>query len=102
MNLAHDITTISTQCKSCPFQADGIKLGIEKMSEIREYLVRGVNHFCHSDTTHHAICRGGRNYQLEIWHRLSIIKEPTDGALHEAMIESGINPRKHIKRSNHE
>ena len=67
------------------------------MLEITGYLLQGVNHLCHSDETNHIICRGGRDYQLEIWHRLSIIKEPTDVALHEAMIESGTNPGRHIK-----
>jgi len=97
LNLEPETTLMQTQCKSCPFQADGIKLGAKKMSEIMVYLIQGVNHFCHSDRTNHTICRGGRNYQLEIWHRRSVIKEPTDGALHEAMIESGINPGEHIK-----
>ncbi len=102
LNLEPDTNLMQTQCKSCPFQADGIKLGAKKMSEIIEYLIQGVNHFCHSDETHHTICRGGRDYQLEIWHRQSIIKEPTDDALCEAMIGSGINPQGHIKRGYNE
>lgn len=91
MNLDYGTKLMSTQCKSCPFQIGGLDLGTDKMSEIMEYLIRGINHMCHSDKTNHTICRGGRDYQLEIWHRLSIIKEATDNALYDAMAETGCN-----------
>jgi len=75
------------QCSFCPFRRNiGLKLGVQKMGEIQTYLIQGINHFCHSDRTNLTICRGGRNYQLNIWHRLGFIEKPTDDALHSAEI----------------
>ena len=86
----------STKCKSCPFREGGLDLGVTRINEIMTYLVAGVNHFCHSDKTERTICRGGRDYQLEIWHRVGILDHPTDDALGKALIVSGLTPGKHI------
>ncbi len=81
------------QCISCPFKEDGLKLDTEKMGEIFSYLITGTNHFCHSDYRDNAVCRGGRNYQLDIWAKIGLIDEPTDTALYKAMRESGVEPK---------
>lgn len=86
----------SRMCKSCPFRDGGLHLSPEKMTEIYLYLIEGVNHFCHSDRTNNTICRGGRNYQIEIWARIGRISAPTDEALAEAMRKAGIEPKGHI------
>lgn len=85
------------QCATCIFRHDGNQVELEPgvMEGILKYLLEGRGHLCHSakrgkDTER--TCRGGRNFQLEIWHRLGHIKAPTDEALKEAMIENGIPP----------
>jgi len=87
-----------TQCATCPFREDGkgLDLGAAKMSEITAYLIKGQNHFCHSDSRNRTICRGGRNYQLSVWHRLGLISEPTDEAVRQAMTDVGLDAKDHI------
>ena len=84
------------QCPSCPFLETGLKLGTERMAQIQQYLLEGTNHFCHSDVSNHTICRGGRNHQLTMWHRIGFIAEPTDEALKSAMEKVGVEPKEHI------
>lgn len=74
------------QCYSCPFNetSNRLPLPIERMNEIYGYLANGTNHMCHS-TSDETVCRGGRNFQLQILHRMGLITEPTDNALNEAM-----------------
>ena len=83
-------------CGVCPFTPAGVKLGDDKMAEIRAYLERGQNHLCHSDRSNQTICRGGRNYQLEAFCRRGWIAAPTDEALQAAMRAMGIDPKGHI------
>lgn len=84
-------------CKNCPFQEVGaIELAPGRVEEIKSYLVSGTNHECHGDRTGHTICRGGRNYQLEMWCRMGIIPEATDAALREAMKQAGVEPKGHV------
>lgn len=87
------------ECRSCPFRKGGLNLGITKMNEIVGYLIGGENHLCHSDRTNHTICRGGRDYQLEIWHRVGMIDHPTDDALSNALTRSGLTPGGHIENT---
>lgn len=84
------------QCSTCPFRPSGIQLPPERMEEIRGYLIKGVNHMCHSDQSNRTVCVGGRKYTLEIWHRLGWISAPTNEALRLAMSLSGVHPKRHI------
>lgn len=86
------------QCATCPFREDGegYDLGHERLAEICLYLTKGENHFCHSDRSNRTICRGGRDYQLNLFHRMGVIDAPTDEALRAAMKESGLDPQEHI------
>jgi hypothetical protein len=83
-------------CDQCPFTDHGIDLGLEKMAEIEAYLRAGQNHLCHKDRTHKTVCRGGRRYQLQVWHGMGLIEAPTDEALAKKMRELGIEPASHV------
>lgn len=96
MELPVTTTTRPEPCSQCPFTPTGIDLGEAKMAEIKAYLARGQNHLCHKDGTHQTVCRGGRNYQLGVFHARGWIREPTDAALAEAMLALGISPKGHI------
>lgn len=85
-----------SQCKTCPFLPDGLPLDSDKMAEIYQYLIEGVNHLCHSDHSSETVCFGGRQWQLEIWHRIGRISAPTNEALADAMRAAGVEPKKHI------
>ena len=83
-------------CGSCIFRQDGkqAELSPGRLDAIRAYLIEATPHECHYPQTHgqnkHIVCRGGRDYQLMIWHRMGLIAAPTDEALHEKMVSLGI------------
>lgn len=75
------------KCETCPFRADHnrLKLPPSRMAEIYSYLSQGVNHWCHSDQSNTVACRGGRDFQLQVFFVSGFIDEPTDKALEAAM-----------------
>lgn len=87
-----------TMCETCvfrPVEHGGIDLTPRRRAEIEAYLLQGHNQLCHHDDNT-TICRGSRNFQLQLWHRLGIINAPTDQALREAMRAAGVEPKGHI------
>lgn len=67
-------------CPTCPFQANGDP-------EIRfSVMMRCINNsqICHHPRLHGkketCLCRGARNHQLQIFHRMGFIEAPTDEA----------------------
>jgi len=81
------------QCASCIFRTDGnqVELRAGRLDKIREYLLRGKPHRCHGPATkgHQSklACRGGRDYQLQLWSRMGWIEDATDEALEKRMRE---------------
>lgn len=77
------------QCATCIFRSPregGTPLRPQRLAEIQMYLLNGTNHLCHSARgkkggQRKVACRGGREFQLTIWHRLGMISEPTEEAL---------------------
>lgn len=99
MDLSDDVRCRKRQCASCPFgppSAKRIILSEERLAEIRAYLAQGMSHMCHSDSSNNTVCRGGRNFQLQVFCEIGIIPEPTDAALREAMRKAGVEPRNHL------
>ena len=82
-------------CATCPFVNSDILL-VEEMAKIHGYLISGKNHLCNDDRTNDTICLGGRKFQLDAWHQMGIISEPTNEALAIAMRDAGVKPEKHI------
>lgn len=83
------------KCKSCIFRTDGNEAPINphRLDEIRAYLMRGTVHICHTPqlagSEQEYACRGGRDFQLELFAAIGIIPEPTDEALAATMEEYG-------------
>lgn len=86
-------------CGSCIFGPRNTRVELRPggIAEIQEYLIKGTPHLCHSEDAKGKrdtfACRGGRNYQLTIWHRMGIIAKPTDEALAEAMAAAERNTK---------
>lgn len=85
-----------SKCTTCIFRPGGCDLKPGRLAEIQAYLIAGQNHLCHDDETGRTICRGSRNFQLEVWHRMGLISAPTDAALRAAMSAAGVQPGEHI------
>lgn len=93
-----DLKCRKSMCPTCVFRDEkdgGIELSSERREEIKAYLVSGTNQICHHDNNK-SICRGGRNFQLQMWSRMKIIREPTDEALRDAMNQHGVKPGRHV------
>lgn len=72
------------RCATCVFKDEcdgGIHLADGRRDEIRLNLLRGINQICHHGNA--SICRGGRDFQLQVFHRMGLIPEPTDAALQQ-------------------
>ena len=84
------------QCVTCPFREDGYKISVGELDRIHAMLIEAGHHLCHSDETNRTICRGAREWQLEIWYRMQLIKAPTHEALIEKLNSLGVQPDDHI------
>lgn len=98
IKLPRGIRARRSKCRTCVFRPEsqgGIHLAAGRRAEIEAYLLAGKNQLCHYDDNK-TICRGGRLFQLKMWHRAGIIGQPTDAALRRAMKLAGVKPAEHI------
>lgn len=81
------------KCKICLFRTDekGRYLEPKAVRKLEVGLVSQNSLICHStmdkSKNKKLICRGARDYQLTIFHRLGVIDEPTDEAWNEAFLK---------------
>lgn len=69
----------AAKCKTCPFREGSIfNKDSNLVAKLCKRVIQTANHICHTDDT--KICRGGRDYQLDIFTRLGVIDAPTDAA----------------------
>jgi hypothetical protein len=82
------------QCSTCIFrEGNPMHLSPGRLGEIQGSLLEGNSHVCHhSPGGRKLACRGGRDYQVTIWHRLGWIDDATDEALAAAMRREGLRP----------
>lgn len=82
----HLMPVMKARCKTCPFNEHGAK---DVEAAVTARLLSCSQH-CHGsghpaingkDATH--LCRGARDYQLQIMYRLGFISAPTDEAWNE-------------------
>jgi hypothetical protein len=82
---------MKARCKTCPFNSPDSKLA----NKVQLRVMTQASQLCHSTRvankpeTH--LCRGARDYQLEIFYRLGVIAEPTDGSWTNKARQLGIN-----------
>jgi len=92
-NIQRDVSKFSVmpaQCPTCPFRtdADGRHPDVRLVSQLQLRCLTEGNQICHhprlngKPTTH--LCRGARDYQLQIFHRLGLLDAPTDEAWERA------------------
>lgn len=83
---------MSSMCVTCPFRPGG---DVELQNRVLSRTLLNASQICHHPRTHGKrethLCRGARDVQLTILHRLGMIAEPTDAAFAEAS-------EKHLRR----
>ncbi len=75
-------------CATCPWRKNSKYAFLKK--DLQESALTRVSRICHSTGSNNAvnrrtgkpakICRGARNEQLQMFHRLGLLKAPTDAA----------------------
>ena len=85
--MSQDITNfpvMQEKCSSCPFKEDeqGRCQSPELVTRIQQDVLTEASQICHhprlsgKEETH--LCRGARDYQLQIFHRIGFLEAPTD------------------------
>lgn len=81
--MQHDPLDVQlTKCKTCPFRINNQQL----IAKITAKVLSSSNHICHNHDT--KICRGSRDVQIEIFHRLGVLESPTDEGYKKAINKS--------------
>jgi hypothetical protein len=81
---------MKARCNTCPFNQPNSALA----NEVQTRVVSSGSQLCHhprlsgKKETH--LCRGARDFQLKLVHRLGIITEPTDEAWSNKATELGL------------
>lgn len=72
---------MQAQCPTCPFRRRG---DAHLRARIEGTVLTEASQTCHTsggfDIADTALCRGARDFQLTIFHRLGVIEAPTDAA----------------------
>lgn len=77
---------MKAKCSTCPFRTDakGRHLDVMVVERIQKQCLTKASQICHHPTlqgkpeTH--LCRGARDFQLEVFYRLGVLEAPTDAA----------------------
>lgn len=98
-----DMPVMPQRCKSCPFNPGPNNFGAALRSRIEGQVLSEASQTCHSTgsingerDTH--LCRGARDYQLQIFHGLGFLDAPTDEAWDKKM-KSILRQAQHLQRT---
>jgi len=73
------MAVMRAKCRTCPFAHDGAK---DVRAHVEARSLVGINQTCH-EADDAFLCRGARDFQLQIFHALGFLSEPTDAAWDE-------------------
>ena len=72
------------KCSSCPFNTDerGRHRDEKLVARIQQDVITSARQVCHhprlSGKAEHSLCRGARDFQLQIFHSIGFLEEATD------------------------
>ena len=72
------------KCSSCPFRKNkqGRHRDERLVARIQQDVITDASQVCHhprlSGKAEHSLCRGARDFQLQIYFRMGFLEEPTD------------------------
>jgi hypothetical protein len=98
----------ATKCATCPFRADSPHAYLAH--DLTQSALGQSSRICHSTGSDNAInrrtgkppllCRGARDIQLQVFHRLGFLRDATDEAWNEKCVELGLpTAKKRSKKS---
>lgn len=83
------------RCKSCPFNEGGC---VSVRLKVEERVLTDASQLCHG-TDNKTLCRGARDFQLQAFHRIGILEEPTDACWDKTQKEIADAGAKNIPRA---
>jgi hypothetical protein len=83
-------------CDSCPFNKNG---HLQTRAQVEQRVLTIGSQTCHSTGAKYGrpdthLCRGGRDFQLQIFYRLGFLEAPTDEAWEKRCRELNVEPPK--------
>lgn len=82
-----NMPVMKRKCSSCPFHEEH-KEQRQIADMVRERCITEASQICHHPRLHDKkethLCRGARDFQQQIFHRLGVISAPTDEAWEKA------------------
>jgi len=78
------------KCSTCPFRVDasGRHPDVQLVNQIQLRCITEGSQICHhprwQGKPEHHLCRGARDYQIQVFHRFGILDAPTDEAWERA------------------
>ena len=69
-----------SRCKTCMFNEGGC---LRTRASVEKRVLTQASQICHH--TDKTLCKGARDFQIQIFHRLGILSEPTQEAWDETM-----------------
>ena len=80
------------KCPTCPFGDNGCR---QVRASVEKRIVSEASQTCHHTGSIHGkpdtrLCRGARDFQLELFHRMGFLDEPTDEAWDAKRKELGV------------
>lgn len=84
--LAKDFPLRKTKCQTCPFGEYG---SVEVRIAVESRVLSEASQTCHH-VKDKALCRGARDFQLMIFHRIGMLDAPTDEAWDRKRKEMGV------------
>ncbi len=99
MKKSVNMPVCKTMCKTCPFRAGSPYAHLEPtlreaaMTEGRICHSTGSNAINKKTGKPSHLCRGARQIQLQLMHRLKVIAAPTDAAWNAKRVQMGMKPQ---------
>ncbi len=84
------------KCPTCPFNKseNGLEASPDIANTVRSRCITEASQICHHPRLHgkkeNHLCRGARDFQLDIFHRLGLLETPTDEAWEKKMLEISV------------
>ena len=79
----HDPLDVQPErCKTCPWRVGNQEL----ITKITAKVLNHSNHICHNHDT--KVCRGSRDVQIQVFHRLGVLEVPTHQGYKRAIYKS--------------
>ncbi len=78
------LDVMPSKCATCPWRSDGGILGDqpELKTQLAIKTITDMSQYCHAPAfkglPENRICRGSRDYQINVFHGIGFLDEPTD------------------------